>query len=124
MAKSFEAVSDVFYGLLQQHKRIDRITKLIGPWGTGYSYERRLRRNGKKRCGDRLVFLGMCPYESIPALHRDFDVAVVPSHSENIGGAFEPMVMGVPTAATKVGGLPDPVIDGVTGWYHQCVLQN
>ena len=87
-----------------------------GAWGGAEGYERRLRRYGKKRCGARLVFLGTRPYESIPTLYRDFDVAVVPSHSENLGGAFEPMLMSVPTVATKVGGLPDLVRNDETGW--------
>ena len=40
---------------------------------------------------------------------------MVPSHSENLGGAVEPLLSGVPVIATKVGGLPDLVQDGVSG---------
>jgi glycosyltransferase involved in cell wall biosynthesis len=50
------------------------------------------------------------------ALYPDLDVAVHPSHSENVGGAGESLLMGVPTIATDVGGVPDVVKDGQTGW--------
>ena len=43
------------------------------------------------------------------------DFAVVPSISENCGGAVEPMAVGVPVIASQVGGLPELVIPGVTG---------
>lgn len=44
------------------------------------------------------------------------DVAVHPSLSENLGGAAESMMAAVPTIATTVGGFPDLVREGVTGW--------
>ncbi len=50
------------------------------------------------------------------ALYPDLDLAVVASHSENCGGAVEPLLCGVPVVATNVGGLPDLIRDGETGW--------
>jgi glycosyltransferase involved in cell wall biosynthesis len=41
---------------------------------------------------------------------------VHPSLSENCGGAVESLAAACPTVATQVGGLPDVVIDGETGW--------
>jgi glycosyltransferase involved in cell wall biosynthesis len=35
--------------------------------------------------------------------------------SENCGGVLEPLYAGVPTIASRVGGLPEVVIEGVTG---------
>jgi glycosyltransferase involved in cell wall biosynthesis len=52
----------------------------------------------------------------VPAIYPDLDLAVVPSHSENCGGAVEPLLSGVPVVATNVGGLPDLIEDGKTGW--------
>jgi glycosyltransferase involved in cell wall biosynthesis len=44
------------------------------------------------------------------------DVTAHPSHSENVGAASEAFILGRPVVATNVGGFPDVVIDGVTGW--------
>jgi len=43
-------------------------------------------------------------------------VVVHPSHSENIGGTGESLLLGRPTVATDVGGIPDLVVPGETGW--------
>ncbi len=52
----------------------------------------------------------------VPDLYPDLDVAVHPSRSENVGGALESLLANVPTIAADVGGLPELVIDGVTGF--------
>ncbi len=44
------------------------------------------------------------------------DVSVAPSRSENLGSAAEASAMGVPSIAAAVGGLPELVRDGDTGW--------
>ena len=68
----------------------------------------------RERCPEGVVFLG--PRKDVPALYPDVDVAVHPSHSENVGGAVESLLLGRPTIATNVGGFPDLVREGETGW--------
>jgi glycosyltransferase involved in cell wall biosynthesis len=85
-----------------------------GPWGDATWYEDRLRYLGTKTCNGYLAFLG--PRHDVPALYPDLDLAVVPSHSENVGGAVEPLLSGVPVVATSVGGLPDLIQENKTGW--------
>jgi glycosyltransferase involved in cell wall biosynthesis len=85
-----------------------------GPWGNAAWYEDRLRYLGTRNCDGSLKFLGI--RTDVPALYPDLDLAVVPSLSENVGGAVEPLLSGVPVIATKVGGLPDLIRDGETGW--------
>jgi glycosyltransferase involved in cell wall biosynthesis len=77
-------------------------------------YERRVVAYAARRCEDAVIFLGS--RDDVADLYSDFDVAVHPSLSENVGGAVESLLMGVPTIATSVGGLPDLVERGETGW--------
>jgi glycosyltransferase involved in cell wall biosynthesis len=52
----------------------------------------------------------------VPEIYPDLDIAVHPSLiSENLGGAVESLLAGVPTIASDVGGLPEAVLDGITG---------
>jgi glycosyltransferase involved in cell wall biosynthesis len=84
-----------------------------GAWNGATKYENHLRNLGHRQCNGCLTFLGT--RSDVPALYPDLDLAVVPSHSENLGGAVEPLLSGVPIIATKVGGLPDLVQEGVSG---------
>ena len=85
-----------------------------GAWNEAYAYERRVRAYARRRCGDRVIFLGT--RGDIADLYADFDVVCHPSHSENVGGAAESLLLAVPTIASDVGGLPDLVKPGQTGW--------
>jgi glycosyltransferase involved in cell wall biosynthesis len=102
------------FGLLKERRPEIRGVVIGGPWGDGAGYERTLRALAKKTCGDTLQFLGF--RNDVPEIYPDLDLAVVPSLSENLGGAAEPLLSRVSVVATNVGGLPDIVRDGDTGW--------
>ena len=85
-----------------------------GVWNGAESYEKRLRAYGRKRLGDNVHFLGT--RDDVHDIYGDLDVAVHPSHSENVGGACESLIHAVPTIATDIGGFPDVVRPGETGW--------
>ncbi len=51
-----------------------------------------------------------------PRLIPAFDIVAVPSHVEPLGNAtLEAMAAGVPVVGSRVGGIPEMVVDGVTG---------
>lgn len=112
--KAHEDVIDAL-GLVVQQRR-DVIGVLIGgaPAEAAW-YERRLRARALAIGKGRILMTGYLPVEEIRRLWPDFDVAVHVPISENCGGVGEPMLAGVPVIAGKVGGLPEAVIDGVTG---------
>jgi glycosyltransferase involved in cell wall biosynthesis len=62
---------------------------------------------------DSVIFTGA--RSDINGLYRALDVAVQPSLSESGGGTIESLLMECPTVATRVGGMPDLILDGQTG---------
>jgi glycosyltransferase involved in cell wall biosynthesis len=68
--------------------------------------------------GGRVQFLGSVPHYEIPHLNAISDAFVVPStdHETFCIAACEAMGCGRPVIATRVGGLPEVVCDGETGF--------
>lgn len=67
--------------------------------------------------GDRVDFLG--EQELVVPLLSASDVLLMPSSQESFGlAALEAMACEVPVVASRVGGLPELVQDGVTGYLH------
>ena len=61
-----------------------------------------------------VTFLGWC--RDLPALYRQMDAAVLSSRNEGTPvSLIEAMAAGRPVVATRVGGVPDLVVDGTTG---------
>jgi glycosyltransferase involved in cell wall biosynthesis len=63
---------------------------------------------------DRVVFTGL--RHDVPALLAAASVSVMPSLNEALSNVLlESMAAGAPTVATRVGGTPEAIVDGVTG---------
>jgi glycosyltransferase involved in cell wall biosynthesis len=65
---------------------------------------------------DRVVFVGDVPNTMIPSLLRDCDFFVLPSRSEPFGIVLlEAMTFGKAILATRAGGIPEFVTNGING---------
>jgi glycosyltransferase involved in cell wall biosynthesis len=70
----------------------------------------------ERRAGARVRFLGARPRAEALGLLAAADVAVLPSAWENFPhAAVEALALGTPVVATRVGGVPEIVVDGENG---------
>ena len=81
----------------------------------GEAYRRQLieMRAHDELLRDRVIFTGHI--DDVPSLLAAADVAVQCSLTENLGGTIEALLMECPVVATRVGGMPESVLDGETG---------
>jgi glycosyltransferase involved in cell wall biosynthesis len=81
--------------------------------------EDELRKFAREKGVGRIVdFVGRIPHEEVPAFLASLDVFCMPSRweSETFGvAAVEAEAMEIPVVATRVGGVPEAVNDGVSG---------
>ena len=129
----------LFVGRITPHKGVDRLIEAL-PDGTALriagseghdpdaperDYPLLLRRLA---AGRPVTFLGPVPDAGLPALYRESAVLALPSVDRTCYGrdvpvsellglvALEAMASGTPVVCSRVGGLPELVEDGVTGF--------
>jgi glycogen synthase len=86
---------------------------LVGNGPERPALEREARRIG---VGDRVRFLGFFAHERLPAALAHADLLVLPSLYEELGTVLlEAMWAGLPIVASRTGGIPDVIEDGVNG---------
>lgn len=98
------------------NQKYDDIVAIVvgGPWGNSQNYVNKIKKYAQKKNVKNIIFTGF--RNDVKKIYREFDIVVHPSHSENLGGAAESLAAGVPTISTNVGGFPDIVLDGKTGY--------
>ncbi|WP_455668054.1 glycosyltransferase family 4 protein [Phocaeicola sp.] len=84
-----------------------------GPYNGAVKYEYKLKEYANRKVPGRILFTGTL--HSVSEVYNDLFCVIHPSLSENLGGAAESLLLGVPTISSNVGGFPDIVIDRVTG---------
>jgi glycosyltransferase involved in cell wall biosynthesis len=109
-------------GVVHLLRAFDRVDPGIGArlpvliyFGDGPDLEQLKRVGSELGARDRVIFAGY--RDDAAALSGGADVCVVPSvWAEAFGlAALEPMASGVPVIASRVGGIPEIVVDGETG---------
>ncbi len=98
-------------------KRSDAVGVLVGAGfrNADRAYAERLRKRAERFGQGRILMPGALDHSIVREAWPDFDCAIHVPLSENTGGVTEPMFASVPTIASHVGGLPEVIIDGVTG---------
>jgi glycosyltransferase involved in cell wall biosynthesis len=110
-----------FAGRLTVEKRVEALIRairdvpdvelLVAGEGPEEPRLRTLARNAPVR------FLGPIPHEEMPLLLRAADIVALPSEFEGMPTiAIEALACGTPVVATRVGGLPELIVPGETGW--------
>ena len=91
--------------------------------GTGEERQKLEVRSEKLGVEGKVKFMGFVKPEELPKFYAIADVFCRPSLSEGLGNSFlEAMSAGVPVVATPVGGIPDFLKNGKTGWF--CKVKN
>ena len=97
-------------------RRSDVVGLLVGgQWGGGSGYEMRLRQRAAEVGYGRIIMPGCMAFGAVQGAWADFDLAVHVPASENCGGVVEPLLAGIPVIASRTGGLPEVIVDDVTG---------
>lgn len=110
--KGHEDFIDAIKSVVQKHPNV--VPVIIGnAWDGAETYENQVKEYAKKALGNKVVFTGY--RGDVYDIYPEIDVVVHPSHSENLGGAAESLMLAVPTISSDVGGFPDIVIPGETG---------
>jgi glycosyltransferase involved in cell wall biosynthesis len=85
--------------------------------GGGYGAAGEVHRDElRARFGDLDEVRWVGHVDDVAPWYRAADVSIAPSRSENHGAATEASLMAIPTIASRVGGLPELVVEGETGW--------
>jgi glycosyltransferase involved in cell wall biosynthesis len=108
-AKGIRHLVDAFPAVRSAHPRAWLVLLGQGP------EEKALRERARELgIAERVIFAGF--QRDAHVYVGGFDVAVTPSLEEGFGlVALEALALGVPVVASRVGGLPDIVVDGTTG---------
>jgi len=114
-------------GVLTRLKGIDVLIDAVAAAGGGDvtvigrpldpAYAADLRRRADDRLPGRVRFAGHVGQSTLAAMLAEARIFVLPSYSEGLPRVvLEAMAVGVPVIATAVGGIPELIEDGVTGW--------
>ena len=83
-----------------------------------------------KNLNDKVELVGWIPHDELPDYFNELKLVVLPSYTEGLPNIMlEAMTCGTPVLATPVGGIPDVIKDGETGFIMEdnspeCIAKN
>jgi len=104
------------------------VTFLIG--GDGHLRNSIEKYIDKKRLNHKIKVSGWIPHERLPSYLNELKLLVLPSYTEGLPNIMlEAMACGTPVLATAVGGIPDIIRNGHTGFLMKenspyCIAEN
>jgi glycosyltransferase involved in cell wall biosynthesis len=111
-AKGLDVLIDAYRLVLERHPAAPDLV-IAGDGEERTELQTRAATHG---IADRIEFVGQCDRARIARLFKGCACFVLPSRHEPLGIVnLEAMAAGKPVIATRVGGVPEVVIDGVTG---------
>ncbi len=109
--KGLDVLSMAFAELAAEHPEVDLV--LCGADHSGGGLQRFVQKLGLE---DRVRYLGQLPHEQVLDLMSACLFLVLPSRRESLGGSLiEAMRAGKAVVASRVGGIPELVRDGIEG---------
>jgi glycosyltransferase involved in cell wall biosynthesis len=97
--------------ILDEHKNVELVMVGGGPLANCLEHMAQ-----SLEISDKIQFTGFLPHENIPSVLADTDIFAMPTLMESLGvSALEAQAMEVPVVSTRVGGIPEAVVDGLTG---------
>jgi len=115
----WKGVQDLLRALPEVKKRVGRVKGLvIGDGEHRGELERLSRSLGLE---ETVIFVGAVPHEELPRYLSLAHVLVQPSLGEEVFGIamLEAMACGLPVVGTRIGGIPEVVAEGETGFLVQ-----
>jgi glycosyltransferase involved in cell wall biosynthesis len=119
---------DVISTLLKDDPALENLREFYGRTPLGWltkevvgqrnSYVAHLRSLLSPDAAQRIRFVGTVPLDELTRLYRESDLLALPSvwHESYGLPIAEAMASGIPVIASRCGGVPELVDDGVTGW--------
>lgn len=111
--KGYYLLLDSFERLIKKRKDVELFIAGTNFYEKDIDAWNKFQQDARRRVGDKVKFLG--EYKDIRVPLQKMDIFLYLSKSENLGGVYESLFYQTPTIASEVGGLPELVIDGVTG---------
>ncbi|SYZ74197.1 putative Glycosyl transferase family 1 [Candidatus Zixiibacteriota bacterium] len=85
-------------------------------YGTGREEAKLKTMAADLNIAESVMFRGWLEPKMVAGAYRDYDIMVMPSRSESFGvAAVEALASGLPVIGSRIGGIPEIIIDGQTG---------